>query len=351
MIDRARQELDAARTMDDIKRIRDKAEAVRTYIRLTGASLEAQNYAAEIKIRAERRAGELLAEMKANGDRKGQSGKQKFHDETSLADLGISKLLSHRWQAEALVSKSDFEAHLARINAAGKELTSADVYRMGREIASRERRSEILASTPEPVKRAGLDLDTISLCAIADLALPAECADMVFTDPPYHDEYLGLFDSLADLACHVLKPGAFLMTYCGKMFLPQVVASLGRRLEYVWTFCVFQPDGSQKVNKHNLFEAWRPILCYRKPGDTIERAWQPDAIRATRDKSFHEWQQQIEPPLKYIEAYTPAGGVVIDPFIGGGTTAVACRQIGRHYVGFDVDPEAVRMTTARLENG
>ena len=54
--------------MDEAKKIRDKAEAVRTYAKLAG-DLDMQNMAAEIRIRAERRAGELLVGMQTSGER------------------------------------------------------------------------------------------------------------------------------------------------------------------------------------------------------------------------------------------------------------------------------------------
>ena len=69
-----------------------------------GQSLEMQNQCAEIKLRAERRAGELLAEAtRRGGDRKAKSN---LHD-VSLKDVGISHIQSHRWQAVAGESRPD----------------------------------------------------------------------------------------------------------------------------------------------------------------------------------------------------------------------------------------------------
>jgi len=56
-----------ARSVDEVKDIRDKAEAVRKYAKQAGISLEGQNMLAEIKLRAERKAGALLAEMEGKG--------------------------------------------------------------------------------------------------------------------------------------------------------------------------------------------------------------------------------------------------------------------------------------------
>jgi len=44
-----------------------------------------------------------------------------------------------------------------------------------------------------------------------------------------------------------------------------------------------------------------------------------------------------------------SGDLVVDPFLGSGTTAVACLRIGRRFIGCDADPEAVLATNSRIE--
>jgi site-specific DNA-methyltransferase (adenine-specific) len=57
----------------------------------------------------------------------------------------------------------------------------------------------------------------------------------------------------------------------------------------------------------------------------------------------------IELPGRLIELYTYAGDLVLDPFVGSGTTAVAAAKSGRHYVGFDIDPAYIALAQRRLE--
>ena len=64
--DNARREIELARTVDEVKTIRDRAEAMRLYCKQARHSLEMQNKCAEIKLRAERRAGVLLSETEKN---------------------------------------------------------------------------------------------------------------------------------------------------------------------------------------------------------------------------------------------------------------------------------------------
>jgi DNA modification methylase len=57
----------------------------------------------------------------------------------------------------------------------------------------------------------------------------------------------------------------------------------------------------------------------------------------------------VELPRRAIELFTYKGDVVLDPFMGAGTTAVAAVQTGRHYVGFDADPDYVALADRRVE--
>lgn len=59
----------------------------------------------------------------------------------------------------------------------------------------------------------------------------------------------------------------------------------------------------------------------------------------------------VELPRRLIELYTYRDDVVLDPFMGAGTTAVAAVQTGRHYVGFDTDAGYVTLAEERLSAG
>lgn len=42
---------------------------------------------------------------------------------------------------------------------------------------------------------------------------------------------------------------------------------------------------------------------------------------------------------------------MLDPFIGSGTTAVACMETGRHYIGFEINPEYYKTAISRVKGG
>jgi DNA modification methylase len=57
----------------------------------------------------------------------------------------------------------------------------------------------------------------------------------------------------------------------------------------------------------------------------------------------------VELPERLIHLYTYRGDLVLDPFMGSGTTAVAALRTERHFVGYDTDPEYVEKATARVD--
>ena len=74
--------------------------------------------------------------------------------------------------------------------------------------------------------------------------------------------------------------------------------------------------------------------------------WELPTESATR--VGHPAPFPVELPQRVIDLYTYAGDVVLDPFMGSGSTAVAAVRTGRHYIGFDTDPAYVALATARL---
>ena len=107
ILDRATQMLAEVRSVDDARDLIDLAEAARVYARKVKLGLDAQNHAAEIRLRAQRRAGEILLDMEKNTGAMG-SGSNQFEVRLQPAtapqtysDLGIDKRDAHIWQTLA----------------------------------------------------------------------------------------------------------------------------------------------------------------------------------------------------------------------------------------------------------
>jgi len=102
--------------VDEAKDIRDKARALEAYAK-QARNTEAERKAGEIRLRAERRAGELLREMKQNGTRHGRGGNQKSKSGSAtlkLPDIGISKDQSSQWQKLAEIPEQEFENEISK---------------------------------------------------------------------------------------------------------------------------------------------------------------------------------------------------------------------------------------------
>ncbi len=102
--------------LPEIKQVRDMAAALQQYTKQRTCSLEIQNAAAAIKLRAERRMGELLAEMQREGQRQSGHGDQKsesHHVIPKLQDLGVSLNQSSACQRLAAIPEPVFEEYVA----------------------------------------------------------------------------------------------------------------------------------------------------------------------------------------------------------------------------------------------
>lgn len=130
-LESAKVALGRANSMEDVKDWRDKAEAMRTYAMQAKLGFEVQNRAAEVKLRAERRAGELLAE--GARDRGRPSKKPSPGEGFSLADFGVSWKQSSNWQRVATLSEDKFECFLADTALAGREITTTGALKLAKQ--------------------------------------------------------------------------------------------------------------------------------------------------------------------------------------------------------------------------
>ncbi len=74
--------------------------------------------------------------------------------------------------------------------------------------------------------------------------------------------------------------------------------------------------------------------------------WEIPAESATR--VGHPAPFPVALPRRLIELYTYRDDLVLDPFVGSGSTAVAAVETGRHYVGFDTEPAYLELANRRI---
>ena len=227
-IDDAKRMLAGTRDLLDIKAIRDVAEAMRHFAKAAGLGLAAQNHAAEVKLRAERRYGDLRIAADKN---RGTAGQLKGSTDGGIsggtimvppedqalrrADLGVSKAQDSRWQVESSVPEPVFEEYVASTTEAEKELTSVGLVRIAKEVKRQKKREETRAR----VAASGLVRDGWKLLpeAVADLDVRA---DVIITDPPYGEADLPRYSELGALSVRALPDGCSLLVMTGQSYLP-----------------------------------------------------------------------------------------------------------------------------------
>ena len=90
---------------------------------------------------------------------------------------------------------------------------------------------------------------------------------------------------------------------------------------------------------------------YKKPIKIIRHRWHGflnDNKFIETEKRFHITQKPLELIYKLVKMYSDVGDLVVDPFMGSGTTAVACKQLGRDFIGFELCQEYVDIANKRL---
>jgi SAM-dependent methyltransferase len=185
--------------------------------------------------------------------------------------------------------------------------------------------------------------------ALADI--PPRSVDAIITDPPYPAEYIPLFDDLGALAARVLKPDGVLIAYSGQAHLIEGLTALASHLRYWWTLALRHQHAGYVVNGgRRVINRWKPLLLFTRK-DGCAPAEFADLVEGTgREKELHVWQQAAGELGYLLETFTRAGDLVIDPFVGSGTTAVACLQLGRRFIGCDIDAGAVAIARRRVQN-
>jgi DNA modification methylase len=184
--------------------------------------------------------------------------------------------------------------------------------------------------------------------------LSDESIDLVFTDPPYLKKYLYCYDYLANECPRIMKYGASLLTIVGHYALEEVMYKFKGKLKYRWILCMNQFNGKHARMAMGIEVMWKPILWYVKGAYPMGRGFLRDGIEITgtagQEKKLHIWEQDLSWALYYIEKLTKPGDLVLDPFMGSGTVAVACRMLNRNFIGFEINEDYCDIAERRIKN-
>lgn len=136
---------------------------------------------------------------------------------------------------------------------------------------------------------------------------------------------------------------------CGQSYLPDVISALCGELSYYWIMTYLTKEGGEKtwLWERKVNTCWKPLLWFVKgtySGDRIS-----DMVDSPEnDKRFHEWGQSVGGMAEIVERITDPGDVVLDPFLGGGTTGVAAVMQSRKFIGSDIKQENIETSKKRI---
>ena len=205
-----------------------------------------------------------------------------------------------------------------------------------------------LAVAKSVVRPAHLERD-LQCCSMENFLGKARGIDCILTDPPYKKEFLPLYGELARLAAKALKPDGALAVMCGQSYLPEILAAMTEHMKFHWEMAYLMPGGQAvQLWDRKVFTFWKPILIFGTPAGGAK--WLSDVVKSDvndNDKRFHEWGQSESGFCRLIDRLTEPDALVCDPFVGGGTTAVAAVRLHRRIIGCDIDPTAVETARAR----
>lgn len=180
--------------------------------------------------------------------------------------------------------------------------------------------------------------------------LPDNSVDAVVTDPPYLRKYLYLYDEVAKHLPRVLKRGGSLLAIVPQYGISEVIPTVSQHLKWRWMCCMWQMKGKHARLAMGIEVVWKPIGWWVNGSWPQGRGFVRDGYdNSPVDKQFHEWEQD-KSWADYCMKFVPAGGVVLDPFMGSGTVALSCIETGRSFIGIEKDPQYFEIAKRRIED-
>ena len=204
-----------------------------------------------------------------------------------------------------------------------------------------------------------------------------ECIEedyIIVTDPPYNinfgydeykdnlsdEEYIRLISNFKDKRLAIIHyPEETMKYYVPALGVPDEVG--------IWVYNSHLPNRhSRLINYYNIKPDYNKVLQpYKNPDDKRIRErikngklgarsydWFSD-IQLVKNVSKKDFNHPCPVPVKLMERIilliSNKGDLIVDPFMGSGTTAIACMRTGRRYIGFELSKEYCQMAHKRIE--
>lgn len=188
--------------------------------------------------------------------------------------------------------------------------------------------------------------------------------DAVVTDPPYgvvNRDSSGLRNldkGAADIETHteqeildVLVLGETVYVWCGVEQVSAFRAGLVDR-GYSTRLCVWEKTNPSPMNGQYLWlSAIESCVFGKRSGAYFSEFCKAPVFRGpSENKQEHPTQKPAWLMTRLVNASVKHGGTVLDPFMGSGTTGVACMNLGRKFIGVEINERYFDIACERIEN-
>lgn len=198
-------------------------------------------------------------------------------------------------------------------------------------------------------------------CVQVMAGLPAESVDFVLTDPPYicgyrdrqgrtivDDNSSGWVEPAFRAIYRVMKPDTLCISFYGwtatEVFLAAWAAAGFRRVGHI----IFSKPYASRSGLFRASHECAYVLAKGRPPLPAQPMSDVSSDWVYTGNKLHPTQKPVEVLEPLIRTYCPAGGLVLDPFCGSGSTLVAATACRRDYLGIELDAGHAAMARARI---
>ena len=180
--------------------------------------------------------------------------------------------------------------------------------------------------------------------------IPDKSIDLVLTDPPYGNstDYKSYVDDKDNLNYLVSKVIPEVMRIASICFVTCGVANMWLYPNPTWVLSWVVPAGSGSGPWG--FCCWQPVLAYGKdPYLANGKGRKPDTL-VRYEKASNEAHPCAKPLTVWkwlISRGNIEGGLLLDPFLGSGTTAVASKHLNRYCIGIEIEEKYCEIAAKR----
>jgi DNA modification methylase len=179
--------------------------------------------------------------------------------------------------------------------------------------------------------------------------------DAVITDPPFNAGKEFANDSMPEQEwrafCEALAARMSadnLLVEVGKND-PVMRGAMDRHFRFRWSIALNYTNamrqGAVGYSNFGLVLWYGDGKCHQRYMDRIDAP-----LENSIDSFSHPSPKQVSHYTKLVGMFSPAAGTVADPFLGSGTTGIACANLGRKFIGIEIEPKYFDIACERIDN-